>query len=344
MRGRAVLLVAVGLVVGLVLGSAVTVIVALARGGSLLTVQRPAPADLAVPVSVPVTRQVLVESEVISGATSWADTVQVVASEGIVTQLPLEDGAEVVPGEVLLAVDDQPVVGLDMAFGLWRDLVRGDQGADVRELHGALSALGRFDGSIEDPVGDDTFRALGALDDRLENEPLRAASVVPVDPSGSRLEAVGVQVGAVLGEQVVGVRRHGDRIAVDDGGMAERYVEPGQQIELFDDQGTGVWSGTVAQVAVESSRSLVTVRGPQELPEQFAVASVVLAQSAGEVLTVPRVALIAQPDGSSTLAVVTGSGDQTRYGVETGMCTADLCEIRPLDESFPGEGSLVVVP
>jgi len=331
------------LVIGLVLGSAVTIAVALARGGSLQAVQRPSDEQQSAPKTVPVTRQTLVDSQVISGSTSWADTTQPVASTGIVTQMPVKDGAVASPGDILVAIDDQPVVALHLAFGMWRDLVPGDQGADVHELHGALAELGLYSGSVDDAISDRTFAALARIDPRLGNEPLPAASVAPVDPAGSQLDAAGVSVGTVLGERTIGVQRHGDRIAVSDGGMADRYVKPDQEINLFDDQGAVIWTGKVAAVSVESSQSLITVSGQDALPAKFAVASVVLSRTPGEVLAVPRVALTPQPDGSSAVTVVTSTGERTNYAVVTGMCTADLCEITPQDTSFPGEGALVTV-
>ncbi len=330
------------LVIGLVLGSGLTLGFALLRGG-LLTVERPTETQALAPQTVPVTRQLLVDSSVISGEVAWANTSQPIALDGIVTQMPVADGGELAPGDVLIAVDDRPVAALEMAFGLWRPLAPGDKGADVRAIHAALAKLGTFDGPVGAPFSAKTLDALGEIDPRLGDEPLRPESVVPVAAAGATLDAAGVRVGTRLGELTVGVSQPGDRIVVDDGGMAERYVQAGQTIDLFDAGGKTIWTGVVDKVEVDSAQSLVTVHGDEDTPAEFSGASVILAESPSEVLAVPRVALIPQPDGTSAVTVVDATGTATEHTVTTGMCAADLCEIQPQDPAFPGEGALVAV-
>lgn len=330
---------------GVVLGCAATVGVASARGSSDAA-RRPTAESSAAPVTVPVTRQVIVDSEVVSGALSWADTAQVFATDGVVTAMAVADTAEIVPGEVVAEINDLPVVALHMQFGPWRDLTAGASGADVRELHTALAELGRYQGDVGSPVGPATFAALAALDPRLGTDPLPAASLVAVDATGSTLEAPGVSVGTRLGELTMSVRRHSDQIAVDDGGMAEQYARAGQQIELFDSAGTSVWSGTISQVAVDGSRTLLTVAGTEPLPEELGTASIVVSSTDGEVLAVPRVAVVPQADGSSSVTLVGAPDAGGAVVVTTGLCADDLCEVRvePDQTATLEPGDLVEVP
>ncbi|HEY0237115.1 MAG TPA: hypothetical protein VGC37_00580 [Friedmanniella sp.] len=340
----------VAALVGVIVGCAGTVGVALARGISSGTAERPTAEQSAAPVTVPVTSQVLVDSEVVSGALSWADTAQVVATDGVVTAMPLADGSEIVPGHVVIEVNDRPIVALHMRFGPWRDLALGDSGADVRELHAALAELGRFGGDVDAAVDEATFSALAGIDPRLGAAPLAAASLVAVDATGSNLEAPGVGVGSRLGEATVAVRRHSDQIAIDDGGLAEQYATAGQQIELFDASGASVWVGEISEVKVESARTLLTISGDEDLPTELGTAAIVVASTEGEVLAVPRVAITPEPDGTSSITVVS-SPDGTRtetseVAVTTGLCARDLCEIT-FDASAaqaPEAGSLVLVP
>lgn len=346
-RGR----VALAAVAGVVVGSVATVGLALARGVPSGAADRPSAEQAAAPVTVPITRQVLVDSEVVSGALGWADTADAIATDGVVTAMPLADSTEIHPGQVVVEVDDRPVVALHMRFGLWRDLATGDSGADVREVHTALAELGRYRGDVGAPVGPATFAALGEIDPRLGTDPVAAGSLVAVDTTGSTLDAAGIGIGSRLGERSISVRRHSDRIAVDDGGLAAQYAAAGQQIELYDASGASTWRGQIAHVEVESSRTLLTVTGDDLLPTDPAAASIVVSSTGHEVLAVPRVAIAPQADGTSTISVV-GSADDTAASptqlvVETGLCAKDLCEITvrtPAGTDPPGPGDLVLVP
>lgn len=338
--------VALALLGGAVLGSLVTLAVAVRVGDTVGGTDRPTAADAASPVTVPVVRQVLEDTETVAGALSWADTETVVADDGVVTAMPVPDRQPVTPGQVVIEVNDHPVAALHMPFSPWRDLVDGDLGADARALHEALAELGLYQGALDAPVGPATREALDRIDPRLaDGGPVPARSVVAVDPTGSTLAAPAVGVGTRLGETTVAVRRQTDRIAVDDGGIAAEYAAPDQQIRLFDADGVVVWEGTISAAEVASSRTVLTVTDSAALPPELVAAEIVVERTAGEVLAVPRLAMTPHADGTTTVRV-TGSGTEPRdVVVRSGLCARDLCEVTvDPDEPTPlGAGDLVVV-
>lgn len=346
MRRRSAVVVSIA--AGVVVGSVVTLGVALALNPGRDEAGRPDDSSSSAPVTVPVTAQVLVDSEAVSGALAWADVAAVVASEGVVTAMPVVDGAEVVPGDVVVEVNGVPVVALHMRFGMWRDLDEGMTGADVAELHAALAELGLYDGDHGAPFDASTRAGLAQIDPRLGASTVPATAIAAVDTSGSKVSAPGVGVGTRLGDTTVSVLRHSDRLAVADSGLAAEYVLEGHQIELFDAAGVTSWQGTVSHVEVEESRTLLTLAGDDELPAEPSAASITVDRTDGEVLAVPRAAIVAQADGTSTVTVLGESeADAVEVSVSTGLCTRDLCEVAVAEgDEGPAlaAGTLVLVP
>lgn len=330
---------------GAVAGSLVTTAVALGRPGPA-DGSGPPPAAADAPVTVPVVRQVVEDSETVSGPVGWADVELSLAHEGVLTAMPVADGAAVAPGTVVLEVNDQPVVALHMPFGLWRDVDDGDRGADVRHLHAALADLGLFDGPVDAAAGPPTWAALGAIDERLATAPLPATSVVAVEPTGATLAAHGLGVGSRLEDGSISVRRRTDRIAIDDGGLVAGYAVAGQGVRLFDSGGSEVWHGEIRHVEAVSSQTVLAVQGEAPLPSDPVAAAIVRDSTADPVLAVPRVALVPQPDGSATLRIDRGEAARGRPVVVTvGLCSGDLCEVSlPLgSDARLEEGDAVVI-
>ncbi len=71
------------------------------------------------------------------------------AAEGVLTSLSVADGATVNVGDVLYTVDLRPVVAAVGTVPAFRDLTRGDTGADVVQLQQFLAAVGLFDGEAD---------------------------------------------------------------------------------------------------------------------------------------------------------------------------------------------------
>lgn len=102
-----------------------------------------------VPLTAPVVRRVLSNTIVVTGVVSpsatfpiGADTTEVPGAEPTVTGLPLGVGAKVRNGTQVLEVAGRPLFVFKGAVPMYRDLVSGDSGKDVKELQAALAALG----------------------------------------------------------------------------------------------------------------------------------------------------------------------------------------------------------
>jgi len=247
-------------------------------------------------------------------------------------------------GSAIVVVNDSPVIALPMRFGLWRDLDLNDQGADVTELHRALASIGVYRSDVAAPVSPETFRALESIDRRLLDPPLLASSVVAIGTGDVRLQAPGVRIGTVLGNEAgISVVRSGNVLALDDGGTNVSTVAVGQEISLFDASGVEAWSGQIAGVVAEPSRTLLALMGKESLPEQVVSAQVTVAKTQESVLAAPRVAIRAQPDGRSSLVVVRDDRSIDTVEVVMGLCDADLCEVRPIDPAQPLSEDLRIV-
>ncbi|MFI2733448.1 peptidoglycan-binding protein [Streptomyces sp. NPDC018711] len=97
-----------------------------------------------------VENRVLAETVVLRGTVVAGQTVQVApvsaGGEGavapVITKVPVKNGDAVHPGQVLLEVSGRPVFVLRGGLPVYRDLKPGATGEDVKQLQGALAALG----------------------------------------------------------------------------------------------------------------------------------------------------------------------------------------------------------
>ena len=109
------------------------------------------------------------------------------AASAQITAAPLGPGAAVVDGALLFAVAESPVFALALDGPHYRDLVRGDEGADVLALNGALFRLGYAADPEEDAFDGDTADSLAAFYDdrgyRAPRGPDVVAAPVAVAPS-----------------------------------------------------------------------------------------------------------------------------------------------------------------
>ncbi|MFE5549608.1 peptidoglycan-binding protein [Streptomyces sp. NPDC056534] len=105
-------------------------------------------------VTAPVEHRVLTDSVILRGTVTAGQTVPITPTaageEGakpIVTRLPVQAGARVVAGQVVLEVSGRPVFVLKGELPAYRDLRPGTAGKDVKQLQQALSGLGHAVGS-----------------------------------------------------------------------------------------------------------------------------------------------------------------------------------------------------
>lgn len=148
---------------------------------------------------------------------------------GTVTSVECNVGDSLATGDSWVAIDQQPVVVISSDAPLFRDLVGGETGADVRELQVELRQLGyaagesgQYDRATRNAVRD-FFADRGVAQSGVERGVLRASTVTWV-PRGSRISECPVRVGAhvALGEPLARVGGQGARveIPISDGTMA----------------------------------------------------------------------------------------------------------------------------
>jgi peptidoglycan hydrolase-like protein with peptidoglycan-binding domain len=108
-------------------------------------------------------------AESFTGKAEWRSTydVEVPASDSglrsVVTATPLSAGQGVYAGRVLVEVSDRPVIVLDGAVPMLRDLRMGDVGADVTRLQEGLRDAGYYASESDGVFGAGTLAALQDL-------------------------------------------------------------------------------------------------------------------------------------------------------------------------------------
>lgn len=122
----------------------------------------------------------------------------VVTAELVSVEDPLQSGA------VVAEVSGRPVLTLDLAFPLYRDLARGASGPDVAAVQSALAGLGLYAGAVDGVYGTATSAAVDALY-------RRAGYAAPRDEAAdAAVEDAEAAVGVVLARrEVVAIPRGG---------------------------------------------------------------------------------------------------------------------------------------
>jgi hypothetical protein len=158
-------------------GSVVALVVAGAAGGwfAALRLQSPDQIEAAAtaPSPGPITASVVVsdlaetvnaQAEVVRATAQSAAIVLPEADAAVITAVWVAPGATADAGSALVAVNDRPVFALPGTFPLYRDIGRGDTGADVAQLQDGLRAAGYSIRARETGTfGADTARAVRAL-------------------------------------------------------------------------------------------------------------------------------------------------------------------------------------
>jgi peptidoglycan hydrolase-like protein with peptidoglycan-binding domain len=224
-----------------------------------------------------VTRGDLTDSKVFAGTLGYGAATGVPgAAAGTITWLP-RAGDVIERDGALYAVDERDVRSMYGTVPLWRDLQRGLQGADVRQLNENLAALG-YDVSVDDRFGPRTERAVQQWQQDRGHEVtgvLTADDVAFVDGA--------VRVASVDG-------RLGERIASGAGAGAGAGAGVG---------GAGAGAGSAADVLqVTSTRRVVTATVPQRDAERLAVGNDVEVRVNGAGAAMPGSVVGVQPTTS----------------------------------------------
>jgi peptidoglycan hydrolase-like protein with peptidoglycan-binding domain len=230
-----------------------------------------------------VTRGDLTDSKVFAGTLGYGTATGVPgAAAGTITWLP-RAGDVIERDGPLYAVDERAVRSMYGAVPLWRDLERGLQGADVRQLNENLAALG-YDVSVDDRFGPRTERAVRQWHEDRGHE---VTSVLTADD-------VAFVDGAVRVASVDG--RLGERIAGGAGAGAGAGVgRTGAAAGGAGSAGAGAASDVLQ---VTSTRRVVTTTVPQRDAERLAVGTDVEVRVNGAGAAMPGSVVDVQPTTS----------------------------------------------
>ena len=224
-----------------------------------------------------VTRGDLTDSKVFAGTLGYGAATGVPgAAAGTITWLP-RAGDVIERDGALYAVDERDVRSMYGTVPLWRDLERGLQGADVRQLNENLAALG-YDVSVDDRFGPRTERAVRQWQRDRGHE---VTGVLTADDVAFVDGAVRVaSVDGRLGERIVGGAGAGTGGAGGGAGAAA---------------GAGA-AGDVLQVT--STRRVVAATVPQRDAERLAVGTDVEVRVNGAGAAMPGSVVDVQPTTS----------------------------------------------
>ncbi len=127
---------------------------------------------------LPVSERVLDDSRNVALAVEMGDPMVLRSgTEGTVTSVSVTPGKVVASGDTVFEVEGRAVVALASASPLWRELVKGDKGEDVKVLQRALGDVG-YALVVDGEVGDDTLRAVAVLQGIKSEEEVRAFSSI----------------------------------------------------------------------------------------------------------------------------------------------------------------------
>ena len=296
--------------------------------------------------TVEVVRRDLARSEEVDGTLTYGEAITLTGSlSGTVTRLP-EVGAVVEAGEALYDVDNRPVVLLDGALPMWRDLAAGTEGPDVEQFEEGLAGLG-YDGFTVD--GEYTYATAAAVE-RWQSDtgaPVTgtvARGEVVFGPSAARVASHSAAVGSSASGPVLtytGADQHvsldlkvGDRdlaeedqavtVTLPDGAeVAGTVAEVGAAVTAAEAEGGGRRSDEEATVEVT-----VAIDDPAAVGdlESAPVKVELVAETHRDVLVVPIEALLALREGGYGLEVVDGDGTSL-LEVETGIFASGLVEV-----------------
>lgn len=317
----------------------------------------------AAPATAKIVRTTVTETETVDGNLNHGDETTLAVrpgagATGTITWLPGE-GTTITRGRTVYSVNADPVVLLYGSMPLWRPLVPGSSGSDVKELEANLAALGYTGFTVDD---DYTTATADAVRDwqadlgRDETGTVDPADVV-VSSGPIRTATQKTQLGAAANGPLLTYTGTSRVVTVDLDIADENLVGNGTTASVKLPDGTTV-KGTVSQVGtVASTRTTgtgvqagttTTIPVTVQIGDQKALGTLdsapvdvdLVSATAKNVLAVPVNALVALAEGGYGVQVVDGSG--TRYvAVKTGLFSDTDVEV---SGAGLAEGQQVVIP
>jgi len=255
---------------------------------------------------------------------------------GVITQLPAVD-EQFGSGEVLMRIDDRPVVLLAGKVPAWRDLRPGmSDGADVKELEAALLALGY--GTKADGYPDDHWdsRTTGAVEEFQEKTGAVVDGVVSLGdvvfaPGPIRVAKLDAHPGgpAAPGTSVMKVSDTVRVVMLDLDPLDRNLMKQGAPLEVEFPSGDKV-AATVQSISTTlemnaDNKGVYKVTASLKKPsadKDLVLAPVTVHYTtvvAEDVLSVPATAIVGVPGGGYAVDVVPGkNGGSKRVPVKLG--------------------------
>ena len=279
------------------------------------------------------------------------------ALSGTVTHL-VGEGETLDRGDVLLAVDGEPVVVLLGDIPAYRLMELGTDGEDVRQLHAALEDLGfgTVDGFAVDTVFTEATatavvawqQSVGARPDGIVNLGDVVFLSEPI-----RVGATPIAVGDELrdGMPILSASSNATNVSVDLSTDDQDLVEVGDDVVVIlpdESREPGVVSdiGTVVQANQQGAtffEMTVTLVNADAAPglDEAPVDVEIVSDRADDVLAVPVTALLALSEGGYAVEAVSEDGSIVLVAVDPGLFADGFVEVT---SSVLVEGMEVVVP
>jgi peptidoglycan hydrolase-like protein with peptidoglycan-binding domain len=278
----------------------------------------------------------LVRTESLNGVIAYRDIRDLSSAQtGIITRLP-DAGDDLHSGEVLMAINEQPVVLLNGPVPAWRDLKAGvADGADIQQLEASLLALGygqqgsgypdtHWDAKTTDAVKQ--FQAkVGAVNDGVLSlgEVVFTAGDVHVSKVNNHVGGLATPDSSVLTvsstERVVSLDLDPlDRDLIDEGVPVEVELPSGEKAPGKVDSVSTTLETNADNKQVFKVR--VVLDDPAKAGD-LALAPVTVhyaATVATQVLSVPVTAIIGVPGGGYAVDVVNPGSSKKRLPVQLG--------------------------
>ncbi len=312
--------------------------------GVVLSQPPAAPDSAARPLEVQtstVARADLTERVRVQGTLAY-DNTRALGTEitGVITGLPAA-GTVVTPGQELFRVDEVPVILLRGTLPAWRSFASGmTADGDVLQLEQNLATLGFFTATPDEKFTATTTAAVKKWQKSLgvEQTGTLDAGRVVFSPADIRVQSVTAQIGDAAGAEILTVTGTTKQVlAFLD--PAQVSIAPVGAVVSITLPGGGPTTGTVAAVGApveqegstgKTLKSPVTLTlddpAPTESLDNVAVTLVLTQTRATDVLTVPVLALLAQPGGGFAVERVTGTTTDL-VPVELGTFADGLVEV-----------------
>ena len=296
------------------------------------------------PNTARVAKQTLLDTQSEDGSLGYGDTSTLSARlMGTLTSLPI-NGAVFTRGKALYKVDNKPVVLLYGTVPAYRDLARGAEGPDVKQLETNLKALGYTGFTVDSKFNSDTAAAVKEWQDDLGLDKTGRVELgrVVFAPAAVRVFEVKAGLGqpAQPGSELFTYTGTTRLVTVELSVSDQRLGRKGNKVKVTLPDGKSV-TGVVQSVStvIEASsepdgspttkiKAIVSLDDPKAA-DGLDAASVDVVFTAAEhkdVLTVPIAALVALAEGGYGVEVVDGSASHY-VRVETGLFASGRVEV-----------------